>query len=428
VPESTAQEQYRGVRDRGLPPKDQTIEPRKAAQLEAARLKALAPGTYRHPDGSPPTQQDFESFSRQYDQMANERHVWRFAKPDGSTYDLSWKGLGTGSKAQASASLHGHRVIGEVTPGQAVQATPAQALPSLGQAERPLAPEPLYSPPPLVQAEPPFDPLPSPKGNPPDDDKRGTKNKLAGSRSKAMAPPRVHIETWMGRLLDPPDEEVTAADPKEAGEFANPDIPREARERLLGAAFPDVGYWLQFELTRTVSNFLINLKTKLNTVSELAAAGIITPGQKDQGTLLENGSQRNAFRHTFGQALITKQYGRKLAVASGFAHEDLPKIDTTRRYFFIDPGAPSNALFEADTVADQLNNEIGRRIAEGLGPAASNIDLATAVLNEFKDKGLYVATFEMKGVVKLSRVRLTPQEFSRFTTLLRSLKENGRAK
>src|SRR5437870_3346564 len=109
TPESNAGES-RGVTNRGLPRKDRTIDPRQAAQIEATRLKALAPGTYRHPDGSPPARQDFEAFSRQYDQMANERHVWRFARPDGSTYETSWRGLGTGTTAQASASVHGHRI------------------------------------------------------------------------------------------------------------------------------------------------------------------------------------------------------------------------------------------------------------------------------------------------------------------------------
>jgi hypothetical protein len=57
---------------------------------------------------------------------ANERHVCWFARPDGSTYETSWRGLGTGTTAQASASLRGHRVIGEVITGPAVEGTPAR--------------------------------------------------------------------------------------------------------------------------------------------------------------------------------------------------------------------------------------------------------------------------------------------------------------
>jgi len=153
-----------------LPPKHRTIDPRQAAQIEAGRLKALAPGTYRHPDGSPPAPQDFETFSRQYDQMANERHVWRFARPDGSTYETSWRGLGTGTTARASADLLGHRVIGEVIPGATVEGTPTQDADRRGR-------EPRLSPPPLVKAEPPFEPpfepLPWPYSKRIDDGERG---------------------------------------------------------------------------------------------------------------------------------------------------------------------------------------------------------------------------------------------------------------
>ena len=453
------------------------IEPRQAAQVEAARLKALAPGTYRHPDGSPPERQDFEAFSRQYDQMANERHVWRFARPDGSTYETSWRGLGTATTAQASASLLGHRVIGEVIPGPAVEGPPARdpggtrrepqltrpplvqaeppySPPPLVQAERPFTPPPLvpagppYTPPPLIQAEPPFDPLPWPQGNRVDDSQRGIANKLgaptrsakksAGGRSVSRsAVPSLSTGTWSARLSEPLQDEIIAANPKDAGILADPAIPRasgdgllgriQGREGLLAMLYPDFAYWLLNVLQPTVGNFLINLRLEKNDVSQLEAAGIISPGQnpKDRGSVLENGSQKNAFRHTFGQALITKAYGRKLAVASGFAHEDLPTIDTTRRYFS-NPSVPSNALFEADTVADQLNNEIGRQIAESLGPTVSNRDVAAAVLSEFKDKGLYVATFEVPGVVKISRQRLTQQQFNQIMTLLNSLKQDGK--
>ena len=142
------------------------------------------------------------------------------------------------------------------------------------------------------------------------------------------------------------------------------------------------------------------------------------------GTVLQNGSQMNAFRHTFGQALITIKYDREFAEIVGFAHEDLPTIDTTLRRFS-NPDIPSNALFQADTVADQLNNEIGRRIAEGLGPNVSNRDVAKAVLRAFRDDGLYVASFRGRGEVTISRQRLTGQQYQKYTSLLKSLDEEG---
>jgi hypothetical protein len=207
--ESVAEES-RGVSNRGLPPKDRTITPREAAQIEAARLKALAAGTYRHPDRTQSERQDFEAFSRQHDQMSNERHVWRFQRPDGSTYETSWKGLGTGSTAQAFASAVGDRVIGEVipertpardagvrgreprlTPPPLVQAGSSYSQPPL-QAERSLTPPPLveaeppFTPPPLVQAETPLGRSPRPRPYRIDDHERGIVNRTRGLTRSAI--------------------------------------------------------------------------------------------------------------------------------------------------------------------------------------------------------------------------------------------------
>ncbi|MFI6100869.1 hypothetical protein ACIA8G_35415 [Lentzea sp. NPDC051213] len=391
----------RRIADRAVPPRDRTIDPGKAAALESARLRALAPSTYGRPTGGRPEQQAFETFSRQYGQLEKERHVWRFARADGSTYETSWTGLGTGTTARAWASQTGHSVVGEVV---------------AGPAETPL------TPPPLITAEPRID-----------DTQRATSNRLDAPprtppKRKVVRPipPSIVGSPRSARLLGPLQLEVFAADPALGGIYADPTLTREQRERKLAFGHPAFALWLLSSLTKTVTNFLINLGVPRNDDTVLAAAGIIFPGQSadDRGTVRGNGSQQNAFRHTFGQAIITREYGRQRAVEVGFAHENNPVIDTTRRSFKL-ASTPGNALFEADTVADQLNNEIGRRIAERLGPGASNLDLAGAVLREFRDEGLYVATFDVPGEVRLSRQPLTPTEFTRMMRLLKTLKENG---
>jgi hypothetical protein len=441
APESAAEE-HRGVSNRGLPRNDRTIEPRQAAQVEAARLKALAPSTYRHPDGSPPERQDFEAFSRQYEQMANERHVWRFAQPDGSTYETSWQGLGTGTTAQAWADLLGHRVIGQVIPGPTVEGTPPRDAERIRREAQPTRPppvqaEPLYSAPPLVQAEgpfTPFNPLPWPYSKSIDDNQRGIANKIGpptrskkkstGGRSvsrSAVSSPSAG--TWGGPSISEQLQDlIIPPDPKRYGKLADPDISRELRQMLLAADNPAFAKWLLTVLEPTVSNFLINLHLERNDVSQLEAAGIIFEGQSqvDRGNALENGSQRNAFRHTFGQALIVRDWGRESSEYVGFAHEDLPAINTDKSSF--------NDLFEADSVADLLNNEIGRRIAERLGTSASNLDVAWEVLNTFKDKGLYVATFGAPGEIKISRRRLTEQQFTNMIIQWNFLNEDGKVR
>jgi filamentous hemagglutinin len=391
----------RGVADRAVPPRDRTIDPGQAAALESARLRALAPSTDARPTGARPELQAFEAFSRQYGQLEKERHVWRFARPDGSAYETSWTGLGTGSTAQAWARQTGHRVVGEVVSGPA---------------ETP------FTPPPLIAAEPRID-----------DTQRGTANRLAAPPWRPPkrnvvrpVPPSIVGSPRSARLLDPPQMEVFAPGPALGGAYANTALTREQRERKLALDHPAFALWLKFTLTKTVVNFQVNLGVPQNDDTLLAVAGIIFPGQSadDRGTVRGNGSQQNAFRHTFGQAIITREFGRQLAIEAGYAHEDLPVIDTTRRSFKPAP-TPGNALFEADTVADQLNNEIGRRIAERLGAGASNLDLARAVLREFRDEGLYVATFDVPGEVRLSRQPLTPAEFARMMRLLKTLKDDG---
>lgn len=254
-----------------------------------------------------------------------------------------------------------------------------------------------------------------------------TENKKPESRRRGLRGASLLTGTWSARLLETPPPEIVALDPMVPGGLADPAIPRELREGILALSLPDFGFWLQRRLQPLVTNFFTNLAIKRNDRSELIAAGIIFSGQSkaDERTVLQNRSQLNAFRHAFGQAIITKEYDRRHAELVGSTHEDLPAIDTTRRYFS-NLTTPSNALFEADTVADQLNNEIGRRIGERLGKKASNREIAEAVLVEFKDNGLYVASFRGPGEVILSRQRLSEAEFLIHTLLLKSLNEEGK--
>jgi len=126
----------------------------------------------------------------------------------------------------------------------------------------------------------------------------------------------------------------------------------------------------------------------------------------------------NAFRHTFGQALITRIHGEDIAIEAGFAHEGRPDIDVSVREF-VNRVNPDRALSEADTVADLLNNQIGRRIGER-DPRASRLELAEQVLREFYESGLYVAEFVDLGVVRIRRTRLTSEEYRRALSEVRA--------
>ena len=215
TPESIADE--RGIRNRGLPAKVRMVDPRQAAELEAARLRALPPETFRRPDGRAPELKDFQAFSSRYGEMAREGHDWRFAEPGGQTYNLPHTGIGSRSAAQAWADIVGHHLVGEdmpdsssegtptreargtergarLTPPPLVQAEPPYSPPPLVQAERPYSAPPLlqaaanYSPPPLIEAEPARYRIflaPWPRSNSIDDDERGIK---AHSRTLNRSP------------------------------------------------------------------------------------------------------------------------------------------------------------------------------------------------------------------------------------------------
>jgi hypothetical protein len=121
----------------------------------------------------------------------------------------------------------------------------------------------------------------------------------------------------------------------------------------------------------------------------------------------ENGSQRNAFRHTFWMSTITRSYGRVIAQQVANA-KDSPGTDTSQRQF---RGAdPSAVLARADTVIDLLNNEIGRRIGEAHS-GATNRELALLVLEEFRQNGLWTVSRASDGSFTISRTLMTDEDF-----------------
>ena len=182
----------------------------------------------------------------------------------------------------------------------------------------------------------------------------------------------------------------------------NSTSPREGREQSFAVANPRVAYFARFEVTPDTARFQTGLPQ--NNPTELARSNIPSNSYN-----LTNGSLENAFRHTYGQARLTSEYGRQAATDIGNAHEDLPNLPTTSRYF-VDNENPSNALDEADTVADLLNNEIGRQIAERM-PNADKGQLALETLRVFHEQGLYVANFNAPGVVQLRRQTLTDAQY-----------------
>lgn len=207
------------------------------------------------------------------------------------------------------------------------------------------------------------------------------------------------------------------------------DMLKRPREALFGAEHPLAGRSFKWEILPIVKRFQKRIGFKKSELQGLKRLGITHPDGDDT----TNGSQENAFRHAFGQALATAWHGRLLATLGAFAHEDEPQIDTLQRVFSVNPATPGIfsansanpklALFRADTVADFLNNEIGRRIAEHLRTKDAK-ELAKATLFEFLARGLYTAEFG-PGVVRIKRERLELEEFNRILEIIGNLDSKG---
>ncbi|MDR2650859.1 MAG: hypothetical protein LBC68_00895 [Prevotellaceae bacterium] len=152
-------------------------------------------------------------------------------------------------------------------------------------------------------------------------------------------------------------------------------------------------------ITTVASNFEINIAN---------AAGL-THG--DEGT------QGNAIRHTLWQSIITKEFGTEHAKRIGNAHENNPKTDLTQREF--------TTMEDADQTVDLLNNEIGRNIAEQ-NTGATNVELATAVMDEYKNNGLWTVSGNKKDGYTIQRTTITNEQYEAALREINKKNETGR--
>ena len=196
------------------------------------------------------------------------------------------------------------------------------------------------------------------------------------------------------------DNPMNAVDPdgRETG------LPEEI---LFGLTHPLITLRIGIGVTKGAVNISTNA-TRFATRKEILFGS--AEGQEDRGS--ENG----AFRHALWQAEITSEFGPNIAKQIGDAHEKNPFIDMNQTLF--------NSLNDADKSADLHNNIIGRTIGkENKGAGMKRI--AIAVLNTFRDKGLYVAK-GVKGGYKLDFVKLNQNKYKQLLEIFEQLDDNGR--
>ena len=114
-------------------------------------------------------------------------------------------------------------------------------------------------------------------------------------------------------------------------------------------------------------------------------------------------SQGNAFRHTFWQSMLTVSFGEEHALRIGNVHEDFIPQDMSKRIF--------NDFLAADSMADLLNNSIGRQIGNN-NKGASNQQLAEAVLMEYLQNGLWQIVQNEDGSYLVELTKLSQEQYN----------------
>ena len=196
-------------------------------------------------------------------------------------------------------------------------------------------------------------------------------------------------------------------------EVGDPPGPGYYRARI---NFKYIGFGLRNPLAATKIGFGVNKgATDISTnATRFATRGEILYGSARKQE--DRGSENGAFRHTLWQATITSEFGSRVALEAGNAHEKDPFTNLSVRTF--------SSFDDADQTVDLLNNQIGRRI----GSQNKNVnmkDLALQVLEEFKNNGLYTAT-EKDKVWTVKKTKLSNEKYKQLQSLFNSLNENGR--
>ncbi len=120
--------------------------------------------------------------------------------------------------------------------------------------------------------------------------------------------------------------------------------------------------------------------------------------------------------------MLTKSYDQSTAKEIADSHEVNPDAiaseDAATKQF--------DTLEEADQSIDLRNNIIGRAVGE----ANRNVvggphQLAEALVQEFHEKGLWVAVQQANGKYKAARVKLTDAEFAAASQKLTGLDDRG---
>ena len=162
-------------------------------------------------------------------------------------------------------------------------------------------------------------------------------------------------------------------------------------------------------------------KSKKNNISVTSSNFAINTRLNNNALIMDEGSRKNALRHVFWQAEITRQFGEDIAKKVGNAHEiDHKAIDGDKINVL-----EFSTVKKADESVDLRNNIIGREIGS-LYPNKTNQELTIIILDYFKNNGLWVFKEESNGTYLVFQEKLNQENYNNAINLVKLLDKNGK--
>ncbi|TCB30223.1 hypothetical protein E0H86_10115 [Acinetobacter sp. ANC 4635] len=193
----------------------------------------------------------------------------------------------------------------------------------------------------------------------------------------------------------------------------------ENNDLLLQAKFAIKHPQIAYQIGSVDPNPASVLKPNISTIASTYQLNLLNPAElsklgytQDEVTL--EGSMGNALRHTLWQALITKEFGKNIAIEVGNVHESYEGTNYNQK--------TGLTLNKADELIDQLNNQIGRNLSS---TSLSNSDLAKKVLDTYANEGLYQAIKDEHGTYSVQKVKLNNQLYKLAKDNLSNLDQTG---
>ncbi|TGN21923.1 DUF6443 domain-containing protein [Empedobacter tilapiae] len=220
---------------------------------------------------------------------------------------------------------------------------------------------------------------------------------------------KIEIEGLEGAPTTNKDIQSEAGNNKAYNEWKQHNTSKYSLSEAFGAGSP----WKWSNSARVVAN---NFATR--GASKDAKDAVL----KRNGPIAEDsdrGSDRGAYRHALWSAIMTKEYGAETAKSVADSHEGTT-IDISNKNNI-------NNIVQADGIADELNNQIGRKYGEERSFATKK-GLALTILDIFKTEGLYTIKQNKDGTFNVTKTNLSEKDWKDLRNRITELNDNGKDK